>query len=166
MLKDYLTICHHNNYITPSVAVITYNLLWRFPESKLLPFYRQHGITVVADSPLAGGLLTGRFAPEQLGGTRLATERYKMYKKPCYHTATADLVSLVSPYGMTPAEASLRWLCYHSNLGAEDGVLLGGVSKEHLTENVRAVERGPLPDELVGGIERIWDAVKGGVFQR
>ncbi len=166
MLQDYLTICQQNNYIMPSVFIVMYNLIWRFPEFKLLPFFRQHGITVMAQSPLAGGLLTGRFAPEQLRGTRLDTERYKMYNKPCFHAAAADLVALVSPHGMSPSEASLRWLCWHSRLGSNDGVVLGSTSTEQLSENVRAVEHGPLPEELVDGIERIWETVQDAVRRR
>jgi aflatoxin B1 aldehyde reductase len=166
MLRDYLTICEQHNYVKPSVFAVTYNLVWRFPESKLLPFFRQHGITVMAQSPLAGGLLTGRFAPEQLRGTRLDTERYRMYDKPCFHATAADLVALVSPHGMSPAEASLRWLYWHSRLGNEDGVVLGTTSTEQLSENVRAAEMGPLPEELVDGIERIWEAVQDGVRRR
>jgi aflatoxin B1 aldehyde reductase len=63
MLKDYLTICHQKSYVLPSVYLLAYNLLWRFPESKLIPFLRSNSITLMAQSPLAGGMLTGRFAP-------------------------------------------------------------------------------------------------------
>lgn len=166
MLQDYLTICQQNNYVKPTVFAVMYNLLWRFPEAKLLPFFRQHGIAVMSQSPLAGGLLTGRFAPEQLRGTRLDTERYRMYNKPCFPAAAADLVALVSPHGVSPAEASLRWLCWHSRLGSEDGIVLGGTSAEQLRENMRAVEKGPLPQELVDGIERIWETVQDAVRRR
>jgi aflatoxin B1 aldehyde reductase len=89
-----------------------------------------------------------------------------MYGKPCFHAAAADLVALVSPHGVTSAEAALRWLCYHSGLGGEDGVVLGGRTDEQLRDNVRAVEMGPLPGELVEGIERIWEGVRNGVKGR
>ncbi|OIW28607.1 Aldo/keto reductase [Coniochaeta ligniaria NRRL 30616] len=115
MLQDYLTICQQNNYVRPSVFAVTYNLIWRFPEAKLIPLLRQHGITVAAQSPLAGGLLAGRFAPEQLRGTEGERYRRTYAGKPGFHAAAADLVALVSPHGMSPAEASLRWLCWHSD---------------------------------------------------
>ncbi|KAB5554911.1 NADP-dependent oxidoreductase domain-containing protein [Coniochaeta sp. 2T2.1] len=159
MLRDYLAICRSKSYILPSVYLLTYNALWRFPEAKLVPFLRQNGISIVAQSPLAGGLLTGRFTPEQ----RSEKERYRMYNKPCFRTAAADLVKLVSPAGMSPAEAGLRWLVWHSGLGEGDGVVLGGGRGEEVRENVRAVERGELPEEIVKGMERIWEGVREGV---
>lgn len=159
MLKDYLAVCQQNSYILPSVYLLTYNLLWRFPESKLIPFLRSHDIALVAQSPLAGGLLTGRFAPEQLEPD---AARRRTYGKPCFHAASAQLVALASPRGVTPAEAALRWLCWHSGLGREDGVLLGARTPEQLRDSVEAVERGPLPGELAEGIERIWQGVREG----
>jgi aryl-alcohol dehydrogenase-like predicted oxidoreductase len=42
-----------------------YSLFHREPESDLFPFCREHGIGVVAYSPLASGLLGGRYTPDQ-----------------------------------------------------------------------------------------------------
>lgn len=162
MLQDYLAVCHRNNYLTPSVFAVAYNLIWRFPESKLLPFFRQYGIAIAARSPLAGGLLAGRFAPEQQ-----QQQWQRTYDRPCFRAAAADLVALVSPHGVSPAEAALRWLCWHSRLGGGDGVVLGAAaSTGQLSENMRGVERGPLPEALVVGIERIWETVQEAVRRR
>jgi aflatoxin B1 aldehyde reductase len=160
MLQDYLSVCRQHSYTLPSVYLLTYNLLWRFPESKLISFLRANDITLVVQSPLARGLLTGRLAPEQL---RLDQESSRMYGKPCFHAAVAKLVALVSPLGITPAEASLRWVCWHSELGEDDRLVLGGKTVEQLRCNVAAVRAGPLPEELVTGIESIWDGLREGV---
>lgn len=89
-----------------------------------------------------------------------------MYGKPCFHSASARLVALASPHGVTPAEAALRWLCWHSELGGRDGVVLGARTCEQLRASVGAVERGPLPAALVAGIETIWESVREGVRWR
>ncbi|KAJ9151099.1 Aldo/keto reductase [Coniochaeta hoffmannii] len=162
-LKDYLLACRRRGYALPSVYLLTYNLVWRFPEPKLVPFLRENGIALVARGALAGGLLTGRFAPEQLRVLGGGEGGRRMYGRPCFQSAAADLVALVSPRGVGPAEAALRWLCYHSELGGEDGVVLGATTVEQLRDCVAAVERGPLPEELVAGIERIWEGVREGV---
>ena len=160
-LRDYLVACRRGGYVLPSVYLLTYSLVWRFPEAKLVPFLRENGIAVAARGGLAGGLLTGRFAPEQQPG---GGERGRMrYGRKCFHSAAADLVALVSPRGVGPAEAALRWLCYHSELGGDDEVVLGAVTVEQLRDGVAAVERGPLPEELVVGIERIWEGVREGI---
>jgi aryl-alcohol dehydrogenase-like predicted oxidoreductase len=41
-----------------------YSLFWRQAESDSLPYCREHGITVLAYSPLAQGILTGKFGPQ------------------------------------------------------------------------------------------------------
>ena len=45
-------------------------------------------------------------------------------------------------------------------------MVFGAKTGEQLRENVEAVERGPLPQELVDEIERIWEAVRDGIRQR
>jgi aryl-alcohol dehydrogenase-like predicted oxidoreductase len=161
-LADYISLCQSRNYVLPSVYLLPYNLLWRHPETKLLPFLRQHGISVSVCGGLAGGLLAGRFAPEQQTHEQSARPQGGTYGKPRSQAAAAaaDLVALAGPAGLSPPEASLRWLCWHAGLEPGDEVLLGGGNEEELRENVRAVERGPLSAEPVGGIDRIWEGIR------
>lgn len=53
-----------------------YNLLFRMIEDEILPFYRAHGVGVIAYNPLAGGMLTGRYRKghEPEAGTRFALD--------------------------------------------------------------------------------------------
>src|SRR5215203_2070163 len=38
-----------------------YNMIWRAPEAELIPFCEQHGISQIVWSPLAQGVLTGKY---------------------------------------------------------------------------------------------------------
>ena len=40
-----------------------YSLLWRKPEAELIPLSAEHGISQIVWSPLAQGVLTGKYAP-------------------------------------------------------------------------------------------------------
>jgi len=59
-------------------------------------------------------------------------------------------------YGLTLRESALRWSALHSLFGGEkgDAVLLGASSAKHSEGNFLDLEKGPLPDEVVGAFER------------
>src|SRR4051795_11970328 len=40
-----------------------YNMIWRAPEAEVIPFCKEHGISQVVWSPLAQGVLTGKYQP-------------------------------------------------------------------------------------------------------
>ena len=40
-----------------------YNMIWRAPEAELIPFCSEHGISQIVWSPLAQGVLTGKYPP-------------------------------------------------------------------------------------------------------
>ena len=49
-----------------------YNMIWRAPEAELIPFCAEHGISQIVWSPLAQGVLTGKYAPGEPPPVRLA----------------------------------------------------------------------------------------------
>lgn len=55
----------------------------------------------------------------------------------------------------------MRWLMFHSGLGAGDGVLVGGSRVEQIGGNLADVGKGGLPEEVVGMVERVWGVVRG-----
>ena len=40
-----------------------YNMIWRAPEAEVIPFCEEHGISQIVWSPLAQGVLTGKYKP-------------------------------------------------------------------------------------------------------
>ena len=40
-----------------------YNMIWRAPEAELIPFCAENGISQIVWSPLAQGVLTGKYKP-------------------------------------------------------------------------------------------------------
>ncbi|KAL1626220.1 hypothetical protein SLS54_003055 [Diplodia seriata] len=167
MLTEFIAICERKGYTPPTVYQGQYNLVCRGVEDTLFPTLRKHGITFNAFSPLAGGFLTGRLSANETQGTRFADgnvmgQSYKaQYDKKEMHDAIDRLNTIIDARGISKIEASLRWIFYHSALGEQDGVILGASKPEQIVSNVEAVQKGPLPDEVVSAMDAIWHSVSG-----
>jgi hypothetical protein len=62
-------------------------------------------------------------------------------------------------------EASYRWLNWHSGLDGEkgDGYILGSSNPESAISNIGYSTGGPLPEEVVAVIEKVWKDERKGV---
>ena len=60
--------------------------------------------------------------------------------------------------GRTLIEMSLSWLLHHS---ATDVVILGASKLEQLSQNLEAMERGPLSQDTVAECDRVWRGLRG-----
>ncbi|KAJ7643810.1 NADP-dependent oxidoreductase domain-containing protein [Roridomyces roridus] len=170
MVEKFVQICDKEGYVKPAVYQGKYNLVARGAEDALLPLLRQHDIAFIAYSPLAGGFLSGNFTAGNTEGTRFQEGTLigdfirPHFDKPELHAAIKALDSLLESHGISKPEAALRWACFHSALKAEngDGIILGASRAEQVVANVEAVKKGPLPEEVVKGMEGIWFEVKKG----
>ncbi len=96
---------------TPFVGLqIEYNLIERTPERELLPMADALGVGVTAWSPLASGLLTGKYA-------KGSTEEKRLEKAPSFqkqserNLAIANaVVEVAKEVGKSPAQVALNWL--------------------------------------------------------
>ncbi len=88
---------------------VEYSLWQRKPEtSGLLSLCRQLNITLIAYSPLAQGLLTGKYSPANPpGGVRSVRYRRDLAR---VQPLTATLQSIGAAHGKTPAQVALNWL--------------------------------------------------------
>jgi aflatoxin B1 aldehyde reductase len=159
MLEKFLLICEEHNYVKPSIYQGEYNLVHRDPEETLLPLLRKHKIHFVAFSPLGGGFLTGKFTAGNAEGTRfggpLGQRHRQVYDRPDFHNMINELKRIIEPLGISPTGAALRWLAYHSELNEGDGIILGASKIEQLTQNVKDIEQGPLPESVIVAIRAI-----------
>ncbi len=90
-----------------------YSLFWRHVETDAMPYCVEHNITILAYSPLAQGLLTGKFGPGhtfEKGDVRASN---KLFQPGNYERAQAALDRLrpiAAKYNITLAQLSLAWL--------------------------------------------------------
>jgi len=131
-----------------------YSLVVRDIEQELIPLCQYHGLGVAVWAPLAGGFLSGKYAPGErsLEGTRSA-ENW-VFPKP-YFAANADetlsvLLSAAKELGKSPAQVALRWVL---DQPAITSAIVGARVVDHLRDNFKASE-WKLPAEI---LERLND---------
>jgi aflatoxin B1 aldehyde reductase len=84
------------------------------------------------------------------------------YNRPETLAALQSLHEVAGAQGIDILGASLRWLAYHSPLGAGDAIILGASKVEQVDHNVGEIAKGRLPEGVVLEFERLWAAVKNG----
>jgi aryl-alcohol dehydrogenase-like predicted oxidoreductase len=101
---------------------IEYSLLERTPERELLPMARALGLTVTAWSPLASGLLTGKYRISESGvhsedgKSRMDNPEMQQFMQNRERTARVieALKEVAAKAELTPAEVALAWLRHRS----------------------------------------------------
>ncbi len=114
---------------------VEYNLLKRDAE-EIVHYCQKEGITVIAYSPLAQGLLTGKYGPKKMPrGIQRRTTLWLKYGKIDW-SLVDRLRKAAAKIGITPAQMALAWVI------RERGVIAipGAKSLDHLRENVKAAD--------------------------
>ena len=130
---------------------VRYSLLDRKIESNgILDTAKELGITIIAYSPLAQGLVTGKFHdnPELL--KNIGYRKYMPAFKPSGLAKSKPVVDLVkklsASYSVTPSQIALNWLIYYHG---ETVVAIPGATKEkHAQENTGAMKFRLSPEDL------------------
>jgi 1-deoxyxylulose-5-phosphate synthase len=156
-----LWISERRGWRPPAVTQVMYNLLARGVEQEYVPMCRRFGVAMLAYNPLAAGLLTGKqHAAAPLAGTRFDNNPLYLdrYWHPVFFEAVERLRCAAAAAGRSQIDVSLNWLLHHT---AADGVVLGASKPEQLAENLDALERGPLPPEVVEVCDAVWKDLRG-----
>jgi len=125
-----------------------YNLLDRRIENELIPMCRAHGLGLITWSPLAMGLLTGRYSTiKQLPADSRAVLRGGIYAERITELGIQtglDFVRLAETNGMSPAQLALLWVSSREGITAP---IIGPRTLEHL-EHLLPVMEMTLSEEL------------------
>jgi aryl-alcohol dehydrogenase-like predicted oxidoreductase len=92
---------------------VEYSLLHRRPETDgVLDACQDLGVTLIAYTPLAGGLLTGKYTTRNRPGGffRRVLPRYRGKALRAIQPVVALLTEIGERYGKTPSQVALRWL--------------------------------------------------------
>ncbi|MER6912758.1 aldo/keto reductase family protein [Streptomyces sp. NPDC000594] len=142
----------------PLVAHQTqYSALWRVPESEVIPACAELGVGQIAWSPLAQGVLTGKYAaaagrwPE---GSRATAENDGSALLAGWLTdEVLDRVGRLRPIaaelGLTTAQLALAWVLHRPGVSA---AVIGASRPEQITDNARAAEIR-LADDALAAVE-------------
>lgn len=130
-----------------------YSALYRVIEGKIVPTSKELGISQVVFSPLAQGVLTGKYKAGQPvpAGSRATDEKgngknfINWLLKDDVLNAVAELEPIAADHGLTLAQLGLAWVLHNDNIAA---ALIGASRPEQVAENVKASEV-KLTDEVV-----------------
>jgi aryl-alcohol dehydrogenase-like predicted oxidoreductase len=130
---------------------ISYSLIERTVEHELMPMAREMGMGVCPWSPLAGGVLSGKYTKADLAlatGTMDRKAINVMTGRITERTlAIADVVqSVAREMGRTPAQVALAWTMLHPAVTAP---VLGARTPAQLEDNLAALEIDLSPDHIV-----------------
>jgi len=127
--------------LTPFVSVQPrYNIFDRAIERELVPFCRQYGIGIIPYSPLAGGLLTGKYRPGEPPPPDTRAGRNPRMQQQLNEQNLAKVERLrnwAKERDRTVGELALAWLLSRPEVSS---IIAGATRPEQVEANARAAE--------------------------
>lgn len=147
-MTEALWISDRRGYLPPAVTQSQYNMLERSLESEIVPFCKAFGVGIVPYSPLAGGLLTGKYRKGEevkpgvrgynnTGFARQLTDRN--------FSIVAGLEGFARDHGHTVGELAISWLLANSSVCS---VIAGSTKPEQVEANAAAASWSLTADDV------------------
>ena len=140
-----------------------YNMLWRVIEAEVIPASLELGIGQIVWSPIAQGVLTGKYQPGQPPpeGSRAAHEEAGSFVKRRMNDDVLRRVQELKPVaddeGLSLAQLAIAWVLANP---AVSSAIIGASRPEQVSENVKAAGHS-LSDETLKRIDEVLgDAVE------
>jgi aryl-alcohol dehydrogenase-like predicted oxidoreductase len=118
-----------------------YNMIWRAPEAELIPFCEEHGISQIVWSPLAQGVLTGKYKPgvPPPPGTRAAHDEMSVsisrYLVDPVLEAVHRVAVVAADAGLELVELALAWALRLDNVAS---AIIGASRPDQVIANAAA----------------------------
>jgi aryl-alcohol dehydrogenase-like predicted oxidoreductase len=142
-----------------------YSMLWRVIESEVVPTSEKHGVSQIVWSPLAQGILTGKYLPGQQPpsdsrGADPDAGRFiqRFLENDDVLTRVQQLRPIADDLGLSMAQLAVAWVLQNENVAA---AIIGATRPEQVHDNVKAAGVR-LEDDV---LKRI-DEVLGDVVER
>jgi aryl-alcohol dehydrogenase-like predicted oxidoreductase len=135
-----------------------YSMLWRVIEGEVVPTSRELGLSQVVFSPVAQGVLTGKYQPGQPPpqGSRATDDKggasfIKRLMRDDVLTRVQQLRPVADEAGLTLAQLAVAWVLQNDNVAA---AIVGASRPEQVSENVKA-SGVRLPAEVLAHIDQV-----------
>ena len=141
-----------------------YSLLWRRPEERVIPVCAANGISQIVWSPLAQGVLTGKYRPGSAppAGSRATSDEMGGFMDRLLREDVLQAVEKLRPLadeaGLSLAQFSLAWVLREPNVAS---AIVGASRPEQLEENA-AASGAEVDPELFRRAEEIAGALREG----
>ena len=118
-----------------------YSILWRVPEQEVIPLCRENGISQIVWSPLAQGVLTGKYKPgaRPPDDSRMASQgmgwAMDRFRSDALLAAVQRLQPIADGLGITMAQLALAWVLREPNVAS---AIVGASRPEQVDDNAAA----------------------------
>ena len=118
-----------------------YSILWRVPEREVIPLCRENGISQIVWSPLAQGVLTGKYKPgaPPPSDSRMASQgmgwAMDRFRSDALLAAVQRLQPIADGLGITMAQLALAWVLREANVAS---AIVGASRPEQVDDNAAA----------------------------
>ncbi len=135
-----------------------YSMLWRVIEDEVVPACEELGVSQIVWSPVAQGVLTGKYLPGQAppAGSRATDEKgganfVKRFLRDDVLERVQGLKPVADEAGLSMAQLAVAWVLQNPNVAA---ALVGASRPEQVAENVKAAGVKLAP-ELMATIDEV-----------
>lgn len=118
-----------------------YSMLWRVIEDQVIPTSKELGISQIVWSPIAQGVLTGKYLPgaEIPAGTRAADPNVSSFIQKFLTdevlTKVQQLIPVANDLGLEMGQLAVAWVLQNDNVAA---AIVGASKPEQITANAKA----------------------------
>jgi aryl-alcohol dehydrogenase-like predicted oxidoreductase len=118
-----------------------YSMLWRVIEGDVVPTSRELGISQIVWSPIAQGVLTGKYKPgEPPPADSRATDEQggnfvKRFLRDDTLTAVQNLEPIARDHGLSMAQLAVAWVLQNDNVAS---AIVGATRPDQIADNVKA----------------------------
>jgi aryl-alcohol dehydrogenase-like predicted oxidoreductase len=135
-----------------------YSMLWRVIEDEVVPTCEELGLSQIVWSPIAQGVLTGKYKPgEQPPSGSRATDAkggadtIKRWLDDDVLTRVQELAPIAGDLGLSMAQLAVAWVLQNQNVAA---AIIGASRPEQVGENVKAAGV-KIPDDAMKRIDEV-----------
>jgi len=144
-----------------------YTVAGRDLERELIPMLKSEGVGLMVWSPLAGGLLSGKYGREQRGeeGSRRTTFDFPPVNRDRAYNCIDAMRPIAQAHSASVAQVALAWLLHQPQLTS---VIVGARRPEQLADNLAATNVALSADELAAldEVSRLPAEYPGWMFER
>lgn len=156
LIEQAVALCDARGFDRPHASQPSYSLLQRDIEERVMPLCHQNGIGQVVYSPLAQGILTGKYKPGQPlpAGSRGSDDRQNQFIKSRLDdqqllARVQKLEPIAREQGCTMAQLALAWILRRPEVSS---CIIGATKVSQLEDNV-AASGIKLSDETIAKME-------------
>jgi aryl-alcohol dehydrogenase-like predicted oxidoreductase len=144
-----------------------YSIAARELEREIVPVAVDQGLSILVWSPLAGGLLSGKFAEDASGpeGARRTTFDFPPVDRPRAFKAVEAMRKVAAAHNVSVARIALAWVLHQR---AVTSIIIGAKSQAQLLDNIAAGDIKLTPEQLAAldEVSRVPSEYPGWMFER